>query len=540
MLLAAAAVVYSLALCWTAGALVEARLLRIRAASPFETPLVGLAALCILLTALSLTLPISPPVHGAVLGCTLAGALLSWKQIGGIWRETTWPAGLPCVVIAGGAVLWLASGPPQVYDTGFYHAQAVRWLNEHGTVPGLANLHGRLGFNSVWFPWAAFWNLGPLDGRACHVVNAAFWLLGAGLFAEALGRMGKGVSTPDLVQAGVLFPLLRFEHYAASLSPELPAHVLLIYGLSLMLRAADARGPDTLFRLALVCGLLPAVKLSAAPALLMLPVALWLARGTVERGWLVPLAGIAAAALGPFLMRNVLLTGYPLYPAPLAGFPHLDWKVPAADVVAMRQEVRGWAIEPGVGPAAASRPLAEWLGPWLARTAARHPVELAVLMGGGVACAALLVRLRGALPAVVPLAGVVYWFASAPDVRFGFGWITGLALVSAALLLQPRVKRLRWSGAVGAGALIWTALTAAGWARSAPPLLVPAGLTFAATHPVLAEGRLVVLMPVEGDQTWDAPLPNTPVLRPGLALRTRRLRDGFRILPGPAAARPAD
>jgi hypothetical protein len=30
-----------------------------------------------------------------------------------------------------------------------YHLQAVRWVAEFGSVPGLANLHGRLGFNSA-------------------------------------------------------------------------------------------------------------------------------------------------------------------------------------------------------------------------------------------------------------------------------------------------------------------------------------------------------------------------------------------------------
>src|SRR5271169_2804473 len=39
-------------------------------------------------------------------------------------------------------------GPCQYYDTGLYGAPAVHWMQTYPAVPGLANLHGRFGFNS--------------------------------------------------------------------------------------------------------------------------------------------------------------------------------------------------------------------------------------------------------------------------------------------------------------------------------------------------------------------------------------------------------
>ena len=42
------------------------------------------------------------------------------------------------------------------YDTGLYHAQAIRWIEEYGVVPGLANLHSRFGYNSASFALSAF------------------------------------------------------------------------------------------------------------------------------------------------------------------------------------------------------------------------------------------------------------------------------------------------------------------------------------------------------------------------------------------------
>ncbi len=35
------------------------------------------------------------------------------------------------------------------YDTGLYHAQSIRWIEEYGVVKGLGNLHCRLAYNSL-------------------------------------------------------------------------------------------------------------------------------------------------------------------------------------------------------------------------------------------------------------------------------------------------------------------------------------------------------------------------------------------------------
>ena len=51
------------------------------------------------------------------------------------------------------------------YDTGLYHAQAIRWIEEYGVVPGLANLHSRFGYNSASFALSAFFSETWLIGR---------------------------------------------------------------------------------------------------------------------------------------------------------------------------------------------------------------------------------------------------------------------------------------------------------------------------------------------------------------------------------------
>lgn len=45
------------------------------------------------------------------------------------------------------------------YDTGLYHAQSIRWVEEYGIVPGLGNLHSRLAYNSAAFCLSALYSM---------------------------------------------------------------------------------------------------------------------------------------------------------------------------------------------------------------------------------------------------------------------------------------------------------------------------------------------------------------------------------------------
>ena len=54
-------------------------------------------------------------------------------------------------------------------DTLSYHLNAVAWLNAYPEVPGLANLHYRLAFNSGFLVYAVLVDNGPFDHRSAWV-----------------------------------------------------------------------------------------------------------------------------------------------------------------------------------------------------------------------------------------------------------------------------------------------------------------------------------------------------------------------------------
>lgn len=55
-------------------------------------------------------------------------------------------------------LLFLANFTSISYDEGLYHANFIRWVNSYPCIRGIANLHGRLGFNGTWHVMAAAFN----------------------------------------------------------------------------------------------------------------------------------------------------------------------------------------------------------------------------------------------------------------------------------------------------------------------------------------------------------------------------------------------
>src|SRR5688500_16524798 len=122
-------------------------------ADPLSALVTGLICLTCAASWLSLIVPLAGWTLAATSGAGIGLLVLPQTR-----ERLRMPAWGWAWLVGTAAVAYLAAGPPLVYDTGFYHAQAVRWINEYPAVPGLANLHGRLAFNSSWFVWGALWD----------------------------------------------------------------------------------------------------------------------------------------------------------------------------------------------------------------------------------------------------------------------------------------------------------------------------------------------------------------------------------------------
>jgi hypothetical protein len=525
------------------------RVLAERAPAAFDIvePLAGLAFLGAFATLLNFWAPVN---QIAWLGLALGWAGLGVRLWRSGWPRVTWAQAAAGVAFLG-LLAYLCRGPLRNYDSGLYYVTAVEWMRQNVAPLGLANLHGRIGFGSLWLAVVAALGspLSPDPVSNYHVAPALItWLWGMAAFQAAGRVLRRPVAAADVFLAVSLIGFLSGT-FAGNLPspatdmPVVPLGFVLVY---LGLRAYAATDEfHYLWWATVVIAAFAALSKTSAGAWLLLPAALAWARGR-QRGagmnWRVLGAAlVAAGALAvPWLARGIVVSGCLVYPVEFTCVSALPWSVPLSAARSDALWVLSWARQPGVPSQEVLSSLA-WLRPWFGAMAGAIEVQL---MGVTVVTGLVVLGLslgRARLPAaagarglglvgLVILLGCVSWFLTAPDLRFGAGylWSASLWPLTAGLVLlsaqaRPTTQpRLNWRFVVGFG--LAAGLAAAAWvgainviAGHTEPLRpgdlaardLPAGL--APDHEVVpsANGE-PIYRPRRGDQCWFIRLPCTP------------------------------
>jgi hypothetical protein len=158
----------------------------------------------------------------------------------------------------------------------------------------------------------------------------------------------------------------------------------------------------------------------------------------------------AAFAVVVWMARNILLSGYPLYPVPVLPLP-FDWTMTYEAAKSNYDDVVGWARMPGVGyRESLTNGFLYWFKPWLASNLrsnnflfqAGFPFSISLF------CALLAVRFSRNKKTLFFLVwancNILYWFLSAPGIRFGGGffWVN---LAVSLLVLFPTESQFDFS-----------------------------------------------------------------------------------------------
>lgn len=477
--------------------------------------------------------------------------------------------------------VWLANratGPILHFDTGLYHMTSVKWATTYPIVPGLGNVHGRLAFNSSFFLYAAMLNAGAWVNQAHHLANGLLLFVLLGQTCVSLAKLRIVAHDQRMYQlyhsllfAPVLLETLRLDgmFYLAptNLSPDVS-----VFALGIMLSGQGLAFLGThpqhraawyhLFWMTLVACVGITIKLSfvvLAGTFLGVVYAIWLVR---QRAWLRPalqpvlvvIALCGMTILVPWVIRGIILSGYPAYPSAAWGFP-VEWRIPRALVLGEANWVRSWSRQPWVFWSEVLSG-SKWLKPWMdgVPDIVIKPVELTLLalVGGALCCGG-----RGRtqqwwrdaqwLFFLPPVIALVFWFVSAPSPRFAGGLFWIVAAGALALMLNQFFQMYNTEQYIviaSSYALcimvflhvsplrnpLWMVVEEPSKDGLAP---VP---TFAYEQ-LTTDSGMPIYIPLGADQVqcWDAPLPCAPDLRSTLRLRVPGdLSQGF-ILDKPRA-----
>jgi hypothetical protein len=511
-------------------------------------PFAGIAVLAGAANLLNFFVPITFPF--AVAAVVLGELVL-------LWHLPRIAPALNKPILLGVGFIWLlaisAAGTKGIlnYDSGLYHLPAIRWLTEAPIPIGLANLHNRFAFNSSWFSVSAL--AAETTGTRAPFYSAVVSEVTIGLFGMAVLyglyrfiRRGD-VSLPTLFLMTSALVGLSPTVFLNLSSPSTD-HPAMLYMLVIAYAVMRARRESFAYELAMVAlfiGFVTTLKISVAPTILVLPGLLVIAyREEVKIPWkalMVALVGIACLTIVPWVARNILLSGCALYPISATCIRALPWTVTEAHLAEMRGLLAAWARAPG---AQTAQVLAshDWFLPWLVELLGSRdflvPLGFFLIGVGLIVINHKTVRaldgIGNAIVVVVAnVAGLVYWFVSAPDLRYGAGWLWTLSLVALAvgvagqLRNKPAYKRIYNVAAVGAIVVSFFFVVDVRdlyWRRSD----FFSGAMLHATPPVpgaesearrTREGEMVNVVGIQSDQCYWAPLPCTPHFDAGLRVR---------------------
>jgi hypothetical protein len=413
----------------------------------------GLAGISLMAMAANFFVPVSSGVSAICLVIGVSFSVVNRQRIF-MWIGLNEAAVLAALLFY---VSLIPMGPVSCYDTHLYHLQSIKWIHQNSLPLGLANLHGRFGFNSSWFPLASVVELPALLIHSPHFLcnSLVMFFYGSAVFLAARRCFSGDISLSTLFLALTALPwATKTSECMNSPSPDLPVTLVTFLIIYLILDYFENEQDTFLLRVAVVLSAFAiAIKMSAAPLfplVMILLVVQSFRRGPVSDP---PISGgrryrfqplffssatilIICLVLGLWIARGICLSGCIAYPAQIGCFSQLKWAVPRDRIAEENDWVRGWARSPGPK---ARETLSDWkwLRPWLKKHVPREKLMLILLACGIVLTAASIRRVdRGPvkfspvlIPASICAAGIAFWFIAAPDPRFGYGFLFSFVLL---------------------------------------------------------------------------------------------------------------
>lgn len=204
------------------------------------------------------------------------------------------------------------SSIPYVIDNESYYIQTIKWLNEYGLVKGLGNLHIFYAQTSGWHIAQSAFNFSFLYKNFNDL--SGFCLLLGNLFA--IFKLNEYFSTTNKNYLIIgLLPLANvfFFQFISAPSPDIPIYILTFIIFFYFIENFKNTTIDDFNLITLLVLFALFIKVTSL-ALLILPIILLITNFKSFAPKLIPISIFGLLFLSLFIIKNSLLTGYPLFP----------------------------------------------------------------------------------------------------------------------------------------------------------------------------------------------------------------------------------
>lgn len=204
------------------------------------------------------------------------------------------------------------SSIPYVIDNESYYIQTIKWLNEYGFVKGLGNLHIFYAQTSGWHIAQSAFNFSFLYENFNDL--SGFCLLLGNIFAifklnEYFSNTNKNYLIIGLLPLANVF----FFQFISAPSPDIPIYILTFIIFFYFIENFKNTTIENFNLITLLILFALFIKVTSV-ALLILPIILLINNFKSFAPKLIPITIFGLLFLSLFIVKNSLLTGYPLFP----------------------------------------------------------------------------------------------------------------------------------------------------------------------------------------------------------------------------------
>lgn len=435
------------------------------------------------------------------------------------------------------AVMTWTVGYPQHYDTSLYHYQAIKWIEEYGVVPGLGNLHNRLAYNSAFMALQALFSFEWLVGQSLHTVNGfvcCFFMIYA-VISNRIWKLGEKIEVSDLLKVATVIYICYYKNLISSPCSDTLTLLLILYICTKWSEfiERDIKEMEPYGFLCILSAYAISLKLSAAACMVLV---LWPAMQMIKRKkykMIIKHLALGIIVLAPWLVRNVVISGYLLYPYPQLDIFDVDWKMPASVLTHDSREVIVWGRNV-FNVEDYAMPIWKWFSEWFMNNS---PVLISIgLIAEGLVLISLIKKLitkkmdlRLDMIAIYSFVSLVFWISSAPLMRYGMVYL----MIPICLCISGCLNGKRALYEILLMLIIPTVASFLGNICNIgeKPYIWQEDYVWKLTEKVELENGISVWFPAEGDQCSADVFPCVPYrnMVERLELRGQGFENGFRI-----------
>ena len=247
-------------------------------------------------------------------------------------------------------------------DSGYYHEQSIRWIEEFGTVKGSVHILKRLAYNSCYFCQCALYSMRDIFSQSLHCLSGFYGIL---VMGYALAGFNKSIRTNAIRLAPfVYFILLCSEITSPASDYPLVFSVFYVVIRWFELRDDNEEHYSPYALLSLFVVFLISIKLTVGCLILIVikPAIAMIKEKRIKEIITSIMAGIII--LLPYFIRNYIICGWLIYPFTKIDIFNPDWKLPMRHVQADADEIKVWGRGMGQIGGQVTDSIKVWLPHW--------------------------------------------------------------------------------------------------------------------------------------------------------------------------------